>query len=546
MGATLASPNVRELFSDVTDSKDLSLRNDEFNAELKKSFEKGSGGAGAKAELELERMTLDKSMAPDVLANLQNALEQQRELNKNVTLTSPLSTSFAVFDLETPAKLLFPKPTPLVNKIVRRKGTGLAHRAKILTGITGSGTGGNANIHPGLVETSTAAYGALTLNRGVQITQSAEDLIVGYSSFALGNSVTFDAEDTGVDFGSLRAQAVTNTMYAMKLMEERMFLMGRGTTANGFEGALAAPATVTLTSPVASGSETALAATTYYVYVTADAGAFGESVPSTVQSTAVAGGDVLSIAITAVAGALGYNIYVGTTTGLANCTYQGRTTGLTFVVQGAASKQYYNTAPYTTTGAAATRATADTSAYTAGYDGILPILLAGSNINDLLGAVLNTANPGVEFQQVFGDIWDSVKGDPDEMWFSGSDRKQLSNAVKTAGSTNNYRMEISQTEIGHFVGGLVMTGLINDFTGKMVDMTVHPWLPQGVVPVMSYRLPIPDTNVDEIWASVNVQDYRGTQWPVIQRSYDNEVSLRGTFMCYAPAWNGIVSGIKQA
>jgi hypothetical protein len=122
------------------------------------------------------------------------------------------------------------------------------------------------------------------------------------------------------------------------LMEERMMLMARG-TATGYSGALSAP-TFTLASPVAGSGQTALAATTYYVNVTSDAGisgsGFGESIVGTEASTVVALGDVLTITVgTAVAGALGYNIYVGTVTGnAANVKYQGTLKGTgTFTIR---------------------------------------------------------------------------------------------------------------------------------------------------------------------------------------------------------------------
>ena len=323
-------------------------------------------------------------------------------------------------------------------------------------------------------------------------------------------------------------------------------LMARG-TASGYSGALSAP-TVTLTSPVASGSQTALAATTYYVYVTADAGAFGQSVVSTVASEAVSSGDVLSISVSAVAGALGYRVYVGTTTGVANCTYQGRTTSTTFVVQGAASTTVVgNTAPYTTTGALASTASADTSAYATGYDGILPTVLNSSISGSInrINTTFSTSNPGAEFQTVFGQLYENVKADPDEILLNGADRKQLSDTIKN-GSTANYRLTLAQTETGDYVGGAVIGALNNEITGKMVNLTVHPWLPQGVAPVLSYTLPIPDTEVSDVWANVLVQDYMGIQWPVNQFSYDFSTYFRGTFMCYAPAWNGVVAGIVSA
>jgi hypothetical protein len=142
-------------------------------------------------------------------------------------------------------------------------------------------------------------------------------------------------------------------------------------------------------------------------------------------------------------------------------------------------------------------------------------------------------------------MYDAVKADPDEIFLNGADRKQLSDAIKN-GSTANYRINLSQDDMGNYVGGAVIGALNNEVTGKMVPLTVHPWLVQGVSPVVSYTLPIPDTEVSDVWANFMVQDYMGIQWPVTQFSYEFSTYFRGTFFCTAPAWNGAVSGIVKA
>ena len=109
---------------------------------------------------------------------------------------------------------------------------------------------------------------------------------------------------------------------------------------------------------------------------------------------------------------------------------------------------------------------------------------------------------------MFYNLYNNVKADPDEILINGSDRKQLSDAIKN-GSTANYRLNLTQTDAGDYVGGATIGGLYNEVTGKLVDITVHPWLPQGVSPVLSYTLPIPDTEVSDCWAVYNVQDYMG-------------------------------------
>ena len=196
--------------------------------------------------------------------------------------------------------------------------------------------------------------------------------------------------------------------------------------------------------------------------------------------------------------------------------------------------------------AAATRAATDTSAYSTGYDGILPTVL-GPNTGALstINSTFSTANPGVEFQDVFATMYANVKADPDLVLLNGNDRKQLSDAIKS-GSTANYRLTIQEPVKDGVTYGSIVTGLQNEVTGKAVDLMVHPWLNQGVAPVLSFTLPIPDTEVSDVWANFMVQDYMGIQWPVVQFSYDFSTYFRGTFFCTAPAWNGAVNGIIPA
>lgn len=550
-------PRATDLFGDVS-PVEAAQRHDEYLGALNKSLGNASsvpGQAPVDATATLESLVANKSLAPDAVAGLQNALAAQRmamqDIQKDITLTSPLSTSFAAFDLEAPAKLLTPRPTPLRNRIPRKKGVGTSHRVKRILGYTGTGTGGVGNLWPGITETSTATFGSINYERGPVISYAADDLVLPYNSYSLSDSVSFDANFSGLGYQDLRQLSSTSTLYATMLMEERMMLMARG-TASGYSGALSAP-TFTLASPVASGSQTALAAATYYVNVTADAGisgnGFGESILGTEASTAVASGDVLTVTVsTAVAGALGYNIYVGTATGAANLKYQGTLRGTgTFTIQGAsASGLTGNNAAFTTSGAAASRASADTSAYATGYDGILPTVLgANSGYNNSINSTFSTSNPGAEFQTVFAQLYQNVKADPDMVLLNGNDRKQLSDAIKS-GSTANYRLTIQEPGKDGITYGSIVTGIQNEVTGKAVDLMVHPWLNQGVAPVLSFTLPIPDTEVSDVWANFMVQDYMGIQWPVTQFSYDFSTYFRGTFFCTAPAWNGAVSGIISA
>jgi hypothetical protein len=551
-------PRAKDLF-DGSSPVEAAERMDQYTAELSKSLSNASSVPGQApapdATTQLEMLAASKSLSPDAAAGLQNALAAQRlamqDIQKDITLTSPLSTSFAAFDLEAPSKLLTPRPTPLRNRIPRKKGVGTSHRVKRILGYTGTGTGGVGNTWPGITESTTTAFGSINFERGPKISYAADDLILPYNSYSLSDAVSFDANFSGLGYQDLRQLSSTSTLYATMLMEERMMLMARG-TASGYSGALSAP-TFALASPVAASGQTALAATTYYVNVTTDAGisvnGFGESILGTEASTAVASGDVLTVTVsTAVAGALGYNIYVGTATGNANLKYQGTLKGTgTFTIQGAGTTGLTgNNAALTTTGAAATRAAADTSAYATGYDGILPTVLGpNSGFNNTINSTFSTSNPGAEFQTVFANLYQNVKADPDLVLMNGNDRKQLSDAIKS-GSTANYRLTINNPGEGGNTYGSIVTGLQNEVTGKSINIEVHPWLNPGVAPVLSFTLPIPDTEVSDVWANFLVQDYMGIQWPVTQFAYEFSTYFRGTFFCTAPAWNGAVSGIVSA
>jgi hypothetical protein len=533
---------VKDLF-DESNPKVAAERHEDYLGALSKSLSSPksfvNGEMGGDATSEMEKLVANKSLSPDALNSLQTALAQQRgamgDINKEITLTNPLSSSFAAFDLEAPAKMLTPRPTPLRNKIPRKKGIGTSRRVKRITAYTGTGTG-VGNLWPGITETTQHDFapGASTpfmLERGPQISYVADDLVLPYNSYSLSDQVSFDANFSGMGYQDLRQLSSTSTLYATMLMEERMMLYARG-TASPYSGALAAP-TVTLTKRSAGAGETALPNDEYFVYVTSNAGSFGESVVSALDSDTTST-QVIELTWPAVEGAIGYNVYVGLTTGRANAHFCGTTSTLTFVL---------DANNFSTTGAIAPAA--DTSAYATGYDGIIPTVLgANTGYNNNINTTFSTANPGVEYQTVFYNLYNNVKADPDEILINGADRKQLSDAIKN-GSTANYRLNLTQTETGDYVGGATIGALNNEITGKMVPLTVHPWLQQGVSPVLSYTLPIPDTEVSDVWAAINVQDYMGIQWPVVQFTYDFSTYFRGTFFCYAPAWNGAVSGIQN-
>src|SRR5206468_6928133 len=94
---------------------------------------KGIGNAQVMAE---KVDTIQKSLAPDILASVQVELDalksMQADLAKDWSLTFPNSSGLVPYDLEAPAKLLVPRQTPLRNSLTRAKGVGTARQFRRL------------------------------------------------------------------------------------------------------------------------------------------------------------------------------------------------------------------------------------------------------------------------------------------------------------------------------------------------------------------------------------------------------------------------------
>lgn len=575
-----------ELFADLDSPVAVAERFELLKAALNNAPTTGPGGTftpqlpalqaeAAMRETPVTQLTkalgnpeITKALGADVLASVQAQLNASPDLVKDLTLTSPLSTGYVAYDLEAPAKLIAPRPTPLRNRMPRRKGVGVAHRYKRITGHTGTGTGGVGNTFPGITDSTTTTFGSLSMLRGPKITYAGDEVSVPYLQFSLSDQVPWSNQFSAQGFQDMRQLSQTTLLHSSMLMEERMILGARG-TASGFGGALGAVGTPTLTVRAAVAGETGNTANiaTITIGVTAVT-QFGEttatfSAANTGMSAST--GNVVEVKIPApVPGAQAYRVYVGTT-GVAATSYLANTLTVlsaagtvgvsvtggtvshlssTVNTVGSVDINFTGTGtgglPAVSTNVPPTVAS-DSSALA--YDGILAVVTgANSGYTKVLGTTFGS-NPGDEFQQAFGTMYDANKADPDQALFNGFDRKQLSDTIKLNSNTSSYRITINDPH--SYQQGAVVTGLQNEITGKMVDFSVHPWLMQGVSPILSWTMPIPDTQITDCWSMFNVQDYMAVSWPVIQFAYEASTYWYGTMVCYAPTYQGSISGIVR-
>ena len=554
-------PPAKQLFADADSPRELVARREEFVQEMTKATVAGLVGETAWGTPDPNMLN---SPVPPVVRNqaaraataqalenyelaksTESASQAWDRLSKEWTLTNPLSTGLVPYDLEAPAKLLTPRPTPLRNSIPRVKGQGGARRFKVISGFTGTGTGGQTTTQPGITESTTnAGPGGLSYIRGPYISYAGFDVTLSYVTTSLSDSVSWQAEYQGQGFEDIRSLSNTALLYSTMLLDERLMIYGRGTTGNGYAGALAAPS-VSLSGVSASLSPSgtsSFAAGSPWVIVAADAGdllgttgtTMHQGPATTAASVSLTAGQAIQVSVvTDSPGALGYNLFVGSVS-TGPFYYAGRTGYAT---------GYITSQP--SSGPVATSGQADQSAVPTNYDGLLTNVAASGGYVKRLNAALSVLNPGAEFQNAFGSLYESVKSDPEEIWLNGFDRLQLSNAiVNNSSNSSAYRVFVPNSDMGGVKAGVVVQSLLNEVTGSEIPITVHPWFPQGNALIRQKTLPIPDSNVAETSVMVLPQDYVAVQWPVTQFTYDASTFEIGTFCHYAPAWNGLIQGIQ--
>jgi hypothetical protein len=555
---------LEEMFADATTPADLAAKLESYKEKMSASIaevdsgqvafgygheissrtlRKGISANPAKAAGVLEN--LEKSLTADQVESLGTDIAAMRqyltaEITKDWTPTNPVGgTGLVPYDLEAPAKVLVPRDTPLRNSIPRVKGQGNARKFKRIDSFSNAGVpGGASTLSPffnSLTQTSTyGGTGNLTLARPQKISYTGTDATYAYVELGFSDSVEWVAQFQGLGFDDLRALSHTALLWSHLLGEERAMLYGRGATGNGYEGSVSAPSGVTATGVATGGT---IGAATYSVYVTANTG-FGESLPATVATTAALTGstNVINVVVgTEPAGAINYNVYVGTTAGIANAHLQGTFAGSSFTLTS-----------YNSTSAIA--GNTDTSFAAAGYDGFLSVLSDSSKTGYLsrLNGKFSTTNPGTEFDTALVTMWTNNAADPDEIWLTGAARAELNQLMRiggTNGAASGYRTN-TVTGSGDVTMSTTVTGYVNPATSKVVDIRVHRFMPTGACLIRSTSLPIPDSNVTAPTVSVNVQDYMAVDWPQIQMTYDASTYQIGTIIHYAPAWSGLILGIQ--
>jgi hypothetical protein len=465
------------------------------------------------------------------------------------------STGLVAYDLQAPAKNLYPTATPLRNRVPRVSGAGgTATNWRQVTSITGSGYDAIGWVAEG--------------QRAGQMSYATATKSAPYVTLGEEDAATFEAINAAVGFEDIQATMAMRLLQKTMLKEEMAILAGNNSLALG------TPATPALS---VGGSGATLPAATYSVIVVAltlegyrnsslsggvatsktvtgaDGKTFaingGSSNKSSNATQAVTLGQTLSATVTALQGATAYAWYVGTA---GSETLQAITTinSATFSAALTGGQQ------------AATSITADCSTNSLGFDGLLTAALkAGSNayVSALAtgtagtGTTLTASGRGsvVEIDTMLQAMWDSYQVSPTVLYVNSQQLNNITTKVLSSGSGPllSYRQDTDGGGYQLDAGGMIAT-YYNPFLldgGMRIPVKIHPFVPPGTIIGWAENLPAQyqSSEVPNVAEVKCRQDYYAIDWPPVTRQRQKGVYVEEVLAIYAPFAMGVITNIAK-
>jgi hypothetical protein len=478
--------------------------------------------------------------------------------NDDIAKTVSTGTGLVAYDLQGPAKNLYPVNTPIRNKLPRvGGGLGVATNWKAIQALTGSGFDAMGWVAEG--------------QRTGRMSYSAVNKSASYVTIGEEDQVTFEAINAGKTFEDVRATGTMRVLQKMMLKEENALLFGNKSLSLG------TPATPTLS---AAGSGATLPAATYSVIVVALTGEGfrgaslangvptsqtitgadgqtytlngGSSNKSSAASQAVTLGQTLSCTVTPVTGALGYAWFVGTA-GSEKLEAITTINSATFA------------APLAGTGQAASAITAtDKSANSSlAFDGLLTTAFLGGSgayVKSLatgtpgVGTALTASGRGTinEIDVMLQSMWDNYQVSPTVIYVNSQELKNITNKALNGPSSSPLLQLFAdpQQGYGNLMAGGVIGWYFNPFAmngGVKIPIMIHPALPAGTIIGWCENLPMQyqSNNVPNV-AEVKVrQDYYQIDWPLRTRAQEFGVYAEEVLAVYAPFAMGVITNIAN-
>ncbi len=488
----------------------------------------------------------------ETLDELKKALSQQSD---DVAKTISTGTGIVAYDLQAPAKNLYPVVTPIRNSLPRvGGGTGLVTNWRQINSIVGSGFDNMGWVAEG--------------QRSGTMSYNTSNKSASYMTLGEEDAATYEAISAGRNFEDIQARMTMRLLQKMMLKEEIALLGGNATLALG------TPGTITKST---SGSGATLPTATYFIQVVAltlegylnstltagvattktitggDGKTYtlngGSSNVSAEVSQAVTLGASLFASVPTIQGAVAYAWFIGTASG--GETLQAITTINSVAIS----------APLTAGQQAVSAITGDNSlnANTA-FDGLLTAALKPANaayVNLLAtgtagtGTVLTASGRGsvVEIDTMLQTMWNTYELSPTVIYLNAQELKNITTKVLTNSSGPLVRFEAGPDGVRGTGGGFI-DFYYNPFAlggGIKIPLKIHPRVPPGTIIGWAENLPIQYQsnevpNVAEVKTRV---DYYQVDWPVVTRQRQVGVYAEEALAIYAPFAMGVIGNVAN-
>lgn len=484
------------------------------------------------------------STTDDSLAALKAAIAP--ELSKSLTA----STGLVNYDLQAPAKLLYPLITPLRNSIPRVKGNGgTATNWKVITSLNPGNT-------VGLVGEG---------NRGGVKTDTVVDKSATYKTLGMDNYVSFEADLAAQGFDDAKALAVKMLLQSVMQEEERQILGGNNSLALG------TTPTPSLTQAATGGglSDGAVyvvcVALTHQAWKNSTVGATGVPVAATrtnadgstdtinggaAQKSAEAtitlngGGSaqVVKATVTAVTGAAGYAWYIG-------ATGQTKLVAITTI-----NSVVITALPDSGNQNCGSLFTADKSRESLAFDGLASQILtsgSGAYVTSLAtgtagtGTVLTSNGAGgiTQIDTALQNFYNNYRLSPDQIWVSGKQFMKINALIVANGGAPLLRLTTDIGSTADVIASRRVASYQNPITGGVLSINVHPDMPDSWILFRSTSLPYQVSNVSSPLEVKCRRDYYQIEYPLRSRKYEYGVYVDEVLANYFPPAFGLVTNV---
>jgi len=488
--------------------------------------------------MQLVRESLSKANPPAILEVLQKA---------GWTQSATATSGITYYSLEAPSKHLVPFLSPLRNEIPRETGgAGIQAAWRAITAIN------STNVTIGVAEGK----------RGGEVTPTTADYLAKFVTLGLETSVTDEAYRAAKNFEDLRATAQTMTLQQFMVEEERIILGGVGTTALA---TAAAPTGTLVADSTQTGTMTEQATFCYVVALTLEGlRQAGGPINPAISTTAVA-----TTASRTRTGPYGGTDTVNLGTGIVSAASSSKTTDATHhavdwavaSVPGAVAYAWF-AGPTNAAGAKlfaittvnAVRQLADGASTQAAnftgngtdhtkdalvFDGILAqAAKSGSNayIKSLDNAAWTESGDGTitEFETALQSMYDNYRIGIDDFWMNSGDHYRFKKHILSKSGSPTWRLNVNAGGSIEMIGGSNIVKYENPYTGQIINIKTHPYLPQGTAFGYAKSLPYLGSNVPATFKMDMRIDYYTEEWPRNQRSYEFGIYEDGLLKGYFP------------